>query len=158
MAGYQGKQGRKPKPATIAERNRQAGVTSIRVRAPDHLDDTAKAEWKRAVKLLNEAGVITDLDRTLLESYCIAYSQCMHALEQIQKHGSMIKAPNGYPMQNPYWAIFNKQREFMFKAEVELGMTPASRARLPVKQSTPETLRPLPKITIEDPRYLLEGK
>ncbi len=158
MAGYPGKQGRKPKPATIAERNRQAGITPISMHTPDHLDDTAKAEWKRTIKLMKDAGLIDRLDRSLLEAYCSSYSRWVEAEEYIKKHGLIIKAPNGFPMQNPYLAISNKAKEHMLKILTELGMTPASRARLPVKQSTPEAIRPLPKITIEDPRYLLEGK
>ena len=48
----------------------------------------------------------------------------------VQKHGAMIKSPNGYPMQSPYLSHANKQFEIMMKIATEFGFTPASRARV----------------------------
>ena len=48
----------------------------------------------------------------------------------VQKHGAMIKSPNGYPMQSPYLSHANKQFEIMMKIATEFGFTPAIRARI----------------------------
>jgi P27 family predicted phage terminase small subunit len=51
-------------------------------------------------------------------------------MEAIQKYGTMMKSPSGYPIQSPYVAIANKQAEIMMKIASEFGFTPASRGRL----------------------------
>ena len=48
----------------------------------------------------------------------------------VQKHGAMIKSPNGYPVQSPYLSHLNKQTEIMMRIASEFGFTPASRSRI----------------------------
>jgi hypothetical protein len=52
------------------------------------------------------------------------------AMEAIQKYGSMIKSPSGFPVQSPYLAIANRQTEIMMRIASEFGFTPASRSRI----------------------------
>ena len=52
------------------------------------------------------------------------------AMVQIQKYGTMVKSPTGYPMQSPYLAIANRQAELMMRIASEFGFTPASRSRI----------------------------
>lgn len=49
---------------------------------------------------------------------------------QIQKYGTMVKSPNGYPMQSPYIGLANRQAELMMRISCEFGFTPASRSRI----------------------------
>ena len=51
-------------------------------------------------------------------------------MEQIQKYGTMVKSPTGYPIQSPYLAIANRQAELMMRIASEFGFTPASRSRI----------------------------
>jgi len=53
-------------------------------------------------------------------------------MEAIQKYGTMIKSPSGYPVQSPYLAIANRQAEIMMRIASEFGFTPASRSRISV--------------------------
>ena len=46
------------------------------------------------------------------------------------KYGSMIKSPQGFPIQSPYLAIANRQAEIMMRIACEFGFTPASRSRI----------------------------
>ena len=74
--------GRKPKASTIIDRQRgQLGpdLVGARLPAPNHLSNVAKAEWKRMARLLRDAGLLTVLDTTALELYCIAYGEHMEA-------------------------------------------------------------------------------
>jgi P27 family predicted phage terminase small subunit len=48
----------------------------------------------------------------------------------MQKYGTMMKSPSGYPVQSPYVAIANRQAEIMMRIASEFGFTPASRGRL----------------------------
>jgi P27 family predicted phage terminase small subunit len=49
---------------------------------------------------------------------------------QIQKYGTMVKSPTGYPMQSPYLGLANRQAELMMRIASEFGFTPASRSRI----------------------------
>jgi P27 family predicted phage terminase small subunit len=51
-------------------------------------------------------------------------------MQAIQKFGTMIKSPTGYPVQSPYLAIANRQAEIMMRIASEFGFTPASRSRI----------------------------
>ena len=35
------------------------------------------------------------------------------AMEQLQKYGTIVKSPTGFPIQSPYMAIANRQAELM---------------------------------------------
>jgi P27 family predicted phage terminase small subunit len=52
------------------------------------------------------------------------------AMEQIQKYGTMVKSPTGFPIQSPYLAIANRQAEIMMRIASEFGFSPASRSRI----------------------------
>ena len=51
-------------------------------------------------------------------------------MEQIQKYGTMVKPPTGFPIQSPYLSIANRQAEIMMRIASEFGFTPASRSRI----------------------------
>jgi len=75
-------------------------------------------------------GILSSFDRGPLAAYCCAYALWIEGMDMVQKHGAMIKSPNGYPMQSPYLSHANKQFEIMMKIATEFGFTPASRARI----------------------------
>src|SRR5258708_1505906 len=81
---------------------------------------------------LSKLNLITHLDRGALATYCVAYGFWTEPLEQIQKSGTMVKSPTGYPIQSPYLAIANRQAELMIRIASEFGFTPASRSRISV--------------------------
>lgn len=49
---------------------------------PETLDKNARAEWRRAGKLLDAVGLLSDLDMAVLAAYCVAYSKWMDAIEE----------------------------------------------------------------------------
>jgi len=73
---------------------------------------------------------LTPLDRVALAAYCNAYGLWAEAIEAIQKYGTMVKSPSGYPIQSPYVSIANRQAEIMMRIASEFGFTPASRSRI----------------------------
>jgi P27 family predicted phage terminase small subunit len=58
------------------------------------------------------------------------YGLWIEAIEAINKYGSMVKSPTGYPIQSPYVSIANRQAELMMRIAAEFGFTPASRSRI----------------------------
>jgi P27 family predicted phage terminase small subunit len=97
---------------------------------PPELGAVAKREWDRLVGELGKLRILTNLDRAALAAYCGAYALWAEATEQIEKYGSMVKSPSGYPQQSPYLAIANRQTEIMMRIASEFGFTPASRSRI----------------------------
>jgi hypothetical protein len=70
-------------------------------------------------------GLLTRIDRGMLAAYCQAHALWVEAVQAIGRYGTMVKSPNGYPMQSPYVAVANKQVEIMGRIAAEFGMTPS---------------------------------
>jgi P27 family predicted phage terminase small subunit len=107
---------------------------------PPELGPVAQREWKRLVDELIALRHLTNLDRAALAAYCGAYAMWAEATEAIQKYGSMVKSPTGYPIQSPYVSIANRQAEIMMRIASEFGFTPASRSRISTPPRTEPTL------------------
>jgi P27 family predicted phage terminase small subunit len=132
--------GRRPKPTRLKVLTGNPGKRSLNRHEPEpepavpecpaELGPVAKREWDRLACELGKLRIITHLDRGALASYCGAYALWAEAMEQIQKYGSMVKSPSGYPQQSPYLAIANRQAEIMMRIASEFGFTPASRSRI----------------------------
>ncbi len=83
--------GRKPKPTKLKLLQGNAGHRKIKKNepkpdnvlpeCPPFLDVIAKREWKRFSKVLNDLGLLTEVDGTAFASYCQLYS----TLVQIQR-------------------------------------------------------------------------
>ena len=81
---------------------------------PEHLPPVAAAEWARIVPVLIDLGLATVADRAVLEAYCVLYDQ----FEERTIAGK-VQPP----------AAIAALRACM----VELGLTPAARAKLTVQ-------------------------
>jgi len=119
------------RPLNVNEPRPEAAIPEC----PPELGPVAQKEWQRLVTELAPLRIITHLDRSALAAYCGAYGMWAEATEAIQKYGTMIKSPTGYPVQSPYVSIANRQAEIMMRIASEFGFTPASRGRIsaPVK-------------------------
>lgn len=105
---------------------------------PSELGSVARREWDRLASELGKLKLLTPLDRAALAAYCGAYGLWAEATEAIQKFGTMVKSPSGYPIQSPYVSVANRQAEIMLRIASEFGFTPASRSRI----STPIEVEP----------------
>jgi len=99
---------------------------------PAHLSPTAKTEWKRLARALNEIGLLTQIDRTALAAYCQAYGRWVEAERRLAETPPLLKTPAGYVQASPWLTIANKQLELMARFMVELGLTPSARCRIAV--------------------------
>jgi len=107
---------------------------------PSELSPAAQREWHRLVTELGALRLLTNLDRAALAAYCGAYALWAEAQEAIQKYGTMVKSPSGFPMQSPYIAVANRQAEIMMRIASEFGFTPASRSRITTPSNSEPTL------------------
>ena len=97
---------------------------------PAHLDPIAQAEWNRVTPQLLSLGLISEVDRGPIAAYCQAWSRWVDAEKNVQRFGSVIKTPKGYPVQSPYLGIANHAMDQVRKFAIEFGMTPAARSRV----------------------------
>jgi len=95
---------------------------------PPELGPAARREWDRLVIDLAKLRMITNLDRAALAAYYGAFALWAEAMEQIQKYGTVIKSPTGYPVQSPY--VANCQAEIIIEIAAEFGFAPVSRSRI----------------------------
>lgn len=132
--------GRRPKPTRLKILTGNPGKHPLNMQepqpvplapdCPQELGPTARREWERMAAELSKLRILTALDRAALAAYCNAYALWAEATEAIQKYGTMVKSPSGYPIQSPYVSIANRQAEIMMRIASEFGFTPASRSRI----------------------------
>jgi P27 family predicted phage terminase small subunit len=137
--------GRRPKPSRLKALTGNPGKRPLNANEPQpevtvpecppELGPVARREWDRLSQELASLGLLTNLDRSALAAYCGAYALWAEATEAIQKYGTMVKSPSGYPIQSPYVAIANRQAEIMMRIASEFGFTPASRSRISTRPS-----------------------
>ncbi len=101
---------------------------------PSHLDKEAKKEWKRVGVILQNIGLMTQLDMAVLAGYCKSYSQWVEATLEVQARGMVYKKVDGTPGLNPYLRIANDAYDRMMKAAVLIGLSPSSRVNLKVEK------------------------
>lgn len=102
---------------------------------PAHLNDYAKLEWRRIAPILEKRGLISEEEAAALALYCQAYGRWQQAELKITElagtgDGLIVKAPSGYPIQNPYLAIANKAMEQCYQYLQQFGLSPSARARI----------------------------
>ena len=122
--------GRKPTFKTIGKRDDATKAPLAVPRCPATLKGEAKAEWQRMAELLFDLGIIAKLDRTTLAVHCIAWARWVEAETAIAAQGTIVKSPNGYPIQNPYLSVANQAAKQMKELLSEFGLSPAARHRL----------------------------
>ena len=112
-------------------------IDSAKMRAPAWLDDIAKKEWRRIVRLAKHSGIYTDLDVNTLGMYCMNYSRVVQAYKEYKDQSERVAAehdgrpPLVYKGQlNPYLAVAMKAEEQCRKLSAILGLDPVSRARM----------------------------
>ena len=99
---------------------------------PDWLMPEAKKEWERLAKLMNQMGVLTEVDMAAFAAYCQSYARWREAQEHITSGGSTFETDKGYQQQTPWVGIANTNQKLMLQAASEFGLTPSSRSRIVV--------------------------
>jgi P27 family predicted phage terminase small subunit len=132
--------GRKPKPTAIKLLEGNPGKRPLNrkepkpaqkaPRCPAWLDDEAKKEWKRVGKVLEQMGMLTELDMAAFAGYCQAYARWKTAEDFITQHGDMVRTPNGYIQQVPQVSIAQTNLKIMLRFCEEFGLTPSARSRI----------------------------
>jgi P27 family predicted phage terminase small subunit len=97
---------------------------------PEHLDDQAKAEWKRLVRIIRHMKILTEADYIALANLCQAYSRMVRVEKKLAEGGLLYKTQSGYVQQSPLLSVINSSVETITKLCREFGLTPSSRSRI----------------------------
>lgn len=103
---------------------------------PEHLNEDAQTEWNRIGPELVKLGIMSSLDTVALAAYCEIYARWVEAGTKLKETGLIVKAKNGYPLQNPYLSIQNTCLLQMRTFLCEFGMTPSSRTKIKANPPT----------------------
>ncbi|MCR1834985.1 phage terminase small subunit P27 family [Oceanobacillus caeni] len=111
-------------------------------RIPSHLCYYGKKEWKRIIPLLKELP-IAELDRELIETYCMLHGSRRRLQKDIQKNGETYKTYDeegnliGIRKNPSYDMLLSTVKEIRMIAN-QLGMTMNSRLELAVPDQEQE--------------------
>ncbi len=140
--------GRKAKPTALKELEGNPGKRALNKKepkpdavvpeCPEHLHGEARKEWKRITQELHKLKLIAQVDRSTLAICCTAWADYVKACEKLVKEGEVIFSEKGGAYQNPWVAIKKRSMDQVVKFYAEFGMTPSSRSRVKVEESTPE--------------------
>ena len=97
---------------------------------PTWLDKEARAEWKRVIKTLDTAGIMTKVDRGALVAYCESWSTYITAYRGVLKCGQLIMDSHGNVKKNPQAGFLTDSRAAYIKCSQEFGLTPQSRSKV----------------------------
>jgi P27 family predicted phage terminase small subunit len=100
----------------------------------------AREMWNRLIPLLSKKCVLSPFDQDQIAIYCTAYSYWLNATEALQIHGTMLKAPSGYPVQSPYVSIAKQNAETMTAIANKYGFLLVEREVPRLKPLIPEEL------------------
>lgn len=130
--------GRPPKPSTIRNRNEQDAYLQTPDKlppAPRHFTADEKQVWWRVGAELIQARLVTQVDMDALALYCRAHVRWVDAYRQLREQDKdVIMTPSGSIKPNPLYAVADKAHAQMVEMMRELGLTPASRTKLPKRK------------------------
>jgi P27 family predicted phage terminase small subunit len=104
---------------------------------PNHLNEHQLEIWSHAIEH-SPHGLLKELDQALLTTWCVAQSIHQEATKALNNGPTVIKTPNGMPIQSPWLGILNKQAIIMRSLISELGFSPASRTRIAIDHDDEE--------------------
>lgn len=109
--------GRKPKPTAVKKLEGNPGKRKLNTKepvpakgmpdCPEWLLPEAKKEWERLADLMNQMGVLTEVDMAAFAAYCQSYARWKEAQEHIDSEGSTFETDKGYQQQTPWVGIAN---------------------------------------------------
>jgi len=107
----------------------------IRPECPAFLNAAARRLWRAFAPQLENLGVLTLVDESVLAEFCAAYEEAQRLTRYLDKAGlTFTIETTGYVGQRPEVAIRNKAWDRVRRAGAELGIGAASRGRLDMPQ------------------------
>ncbi|WP_204205876.1 phage terminase small subunit P27 family [Mammaliicoccus sciuri] len=103
-------------------------LTPLQKTPPSYLDTTAKKEYKRITKLLEELP-IADLDLSLVVAYCQTYSNYIQATKELNKAGLITETERGTKLSS-YYTVQRDSTDRLISLSNKLGLNLDSRMKV----------------------------
>lgn len=104
---------------------------------PKWLTGIAEEEWNRVATGLHQAGLLSMLDESALESYCVTYAKWREAEQRLADEGLTILTPNGCVQAHPCQSISNQAQKLLLAWTKNFGLSPDSRGRMELPPAPP---------------------
>lgn len=117
--------------------------------APEHLSPEARAEWERITPRLHELGLVAEIDRAALASYCAVYGrlqlveaalcaeQARRAADGQDPATALVHTtPTGFSREAVYSRLAADLIVQLDRALSAFGLSPATRARVVASRNT----------------------
>jgi len=95
-------------------------------------NDYEKQEWELITSELAKVGLLTTVDISLIEAYCIEAAKYRTAIEQLKIEGTILKGQMGNYI-NPWHMVSERSFDRMFKIGQSFGLTPTARTKISAK-------------------------
>jgi P27 family predicted phage terminase small subunit len=98
--------------------------------SPRYLNDPYQLEeWDIVTKELATAGLLAEMDISLIEAYCVEAAKYRMAIEKLNDEGHIKKGKMGDYI-NPWHMISERSFDRMYKMGVVFGLSPSARAKI----------------------------
>lgn len=132
-----------------AEVVKQIPKPAGKAKPPRSLTAAARKEWHRLAKDLERLGLLTAADQNIFAAYCQTLANLTEVEAVIREEGllttgTVIRKKNGDVIEAPQRAhpLLGQRNQLtrqLTSLAAELGLTPAGRARLGVRQEKPQS-------------------
>jgi P27 family predicted phage terminase small subunit len=103
--------------------------TVTKIITPAYLPRTAQLMFKKVANVLQERGLLTEIDLPLLEAYATFYHILREATENIKANGTTYES-KGRTFTNPNVEMIKRAATGMRDLSLKFGLDPRSRASL----------------------------
>lgn len=107
---------------------------------PAHLDEDAKAFWRRDVVRLAEVGILDRVDVGALEALCVSYARAVQARRIVASEGLFTAGSVGQIREHPALKIEREAWAAFERAAEGFGIGPVARTRLGLAELGRRTL------------------
>jgi len=122
-----------------ADRDRKSPQFALGAACPRYLSKAAKGEWRRVAPLLEAAGILQEIDASLLASYCQMFAHWRASEDDIAKNGLVIVVSSqtrtgrtDRPAANPAAKNSVMFHKAMVAMAIRFGISPLDRPRIEI--------------------------
>src|SRR3989339_721351 len=105
---------------------------------PNDIENEARLYMEEVVSMLEERGVMENIDNAALTMLARNYSTFIRASKQVEKDGMMITNNKGNLEAHPMIKVAKDAQVQAMKVMVEFGLTAKSRKKLPMMEKKEE--------------------
>ena len=99
---------------------------------PRDMSPKAKTVWRRVIREMESAEVITGADTDILRAYCETVVRYLEAHELYAASSPLITRPGGILVKNPLHQVVRDDADQVRLLARELGLSPSARANLQI--------------------------